>query len=93
MLNCGFYLTAKNFGYPCPESSLNPIENLGIFEEKRHPQISKNAVLDEWQKIPLEYDVAHLIFFSMKRRLRTVIESKGGQFKINISTFEERKKN
>lgn len=57
MLNCGFYLTAKNFGYPCPESRLELHRKyLGIFKEKkkkckRHPKNCtdlKNAVLDHW---------------------------------------------
>lgn len=50
---------------------------------KRQPknkEMLKAAILEEWHKIPLEYDLPKLVR-SMKKRLQLVVNAKGGHTK------------
>lgn len=82
LFNC-----TKVLDTPAQSPDLNPIENLWVHLKKkvakRHPKNRtelKSAILEEWHKIPSNYDVQKLIN-SMKKRLRAVIDSKGGHTK------------
>jgi len=53
------------------------------FENFRQPKTRielKATILEEWQKIPLEYDLQKLVH-SMKKRLKHVVNAKGGHTK------------
>lgn len=78
LYNCG-----KVIDTPPQSPDLNPIENLWVHLKrnvaKRQPTNKvalKTAILEEWQKIPTNYDLQKLIH-SMKNRLQCVINSKG----------------
>jgi len=82
LYNCG-----KVIDTPPQSPDLNPIENLWAHLKKkvakRQPKTRihlKALILEEWQKIPLEYDLPKLIH-SMKKRLQDVINAKGGHTK------------
>lgn len=82
LFNCN-----KVLDTPAQSPDLNPIENVWAYLKKKvakcHPKNRtelKTAILEEWHKIPTDYDMQNLIF-SMKRRLQAVIDAKGGHTK------------
>lgn len=82
LFNCG-----KVIDTPAQSPDLNPIENLWVLLKKnvakRQPKYRtalKTAILEEWQRIPTNYDMPKLIH-SMKKRLQCVVDAKGGHTK------------
>nr|pir transposase - fruit fly (Drosophila melanogaster) transposon element S [Drosophila melanogaster] len=82
LYNCG-----KVIDTPPQSPDLNPIENLWAYLKKkvakRGPKTRQQlmaAIIEEWEKIPLEYDLKKLIH-SMKKRLQLVAKANGGHTK------------
>lgn len=81
------YNCSKVIDTPAQSPDINPIENLWVHLKqkvgKRSPT-NKNELIkfikEEWEKIPLEYDILKLIQ-SMRRCLQSVIDAQGGHTK------------
>lgn len=78
LYNCGHVIDT-----PVQSPDLNPIENLWVYLKnqvaKRQPKNMtslKTAILEEWQKIPTNYDLKNLVG-SMSNRLQCVVDAKG----------------
>lgn len=81
------YNCTKVIDTPAQSPDINPIENLWVHLKKKvgkRSPTNKNELIrfikEEWEKIPLEYDIPKLIQ-SMRRRLQAVIDAQGGHTK------------